>query len=802
MKINTIKKLVLGSLCGLLTPAFVCRGEGSALEVRANTDLPVPGEIHHYKAPLYWSIYEYAREMELAGIPYGQMDLTEEQWDKVIDMMATKFKPYGYDMICTDGFLPQWAASGEVYMTHYGSMSLSKLAAKCRAKGLKLGVYDNPLWIKGERHLKVPGTDYTIGSLLRNEKDEVLYPDVTDSTDFTWLVTDHPGAREYIDGWFKHYHDLGVEFVRMDFMCWYEDSDPGRDYLVTCGYGRERYERGLAYICEAAAKYGIFTSIVMPELYNDAELEKKYCNMTRIVQDTNIGGWHHFSSFNRGTIYNRWPYADNQMDGFIHWSHIGGRGKIILDGDFLRLNKCSNDDERRSQVSLQIIAGGPVAIADTPETIGDLASFYTNEELLALHEDEFVGKPLTQNHLSSRSCYWWGTTSRGEVVLAMFNREDNNQTMSVNLSELNMEGNWRVRDLWTHAYAATGVTNDNGALVSGTFSADVPPHGCKVVKFLPEKAPKPDRLYMVGVATPGYWDISNASEMTLENGEFVYRGPLFKGEVRFVSERNWDSINYIPEGDNGTWLTIPGNVYAFNGDPHEFARHWWVNDVGTYEVRMKVDESGNNASLSAVRIGDLPSMMTVLGASSGTWDNQTAHTVYASADQPDILEWKGVIRPDDRRCHIKFAAFPAPWWESTFYIPETVDYNGNVKMVKPGETYNYREEYGGVSDHFWGVEPQDCGFFRVTVNKAAKTVTFSNNNVSGNEQVVSVPSGRLDSRFVGNTLYVDSEGKTVAVYNIYGQRLGFSNDGRLIVEGLPNGTYIIKSDNAVCKIAR
>ena len=25
-------------------------------------ELPVPGEIHTYKAPLYWTIYEYARE--------------------------------------------------------------------------------------------------------------------------------------------------------------------------------------------------------------------------------------------------------------------------------------------------------------------------------------------------------------------------------------------------------------------------------------------------------------------------------------------------------------------------------------------------------------------------------------------------------------------------------------------------------------------------------------------------------------------------------------------------------------------
>lgn len=436
--------------------------------------LPVPGDIHKYKAPLYWTVYEYAREMEIAGVPYHEMDLTSDQWDAVIDMMATKFKPYGYDMICTDGFLPQLSRDGSGYMSHYGSMPLKELVRRAKEKGLKVGVYDNPLWIKGNLDSKVPGTNYTLRSLTRNAQDKVLYPSVTDRADFTWVVTDHPGAREYIDGFFKHYHDLGVDYVRMDFMCWYEDGDPGRDEPVTCGYGRERYERGLAYICESATKYGIFTSIVMPELYNDAELEKKYCNMTRIVQDANIGGWHHFSSFNRGTIYDRWPYADNQMDGFTHWSHIGGKGKVILDGDFLRLNKCTTDDERRSQVSLQLIAGGPVTIADTPETIGNFDKFYTNEELLALNTDGFVGKPLSDAINSEGSCIWYGTMSNGDVVMAMFNREDAPRKMSVNLSDIGLSGAYNVRDLWKHADEGTAETE---------FTATVARHGCKVVKL-------------------------------------------------------------------------------------------------------------------------------------------------------------------------------------------------------------------------------------------------------------------------------------------------------------------------------
>ncbi len=196
--------------------------------------------------------------------------------------------------------------------------------------------------------------------------------------------------------------------------------------------------------------------------------------MTRIVQDANIGGWHHFSSFNRGTIYDRWPYADNQMDGFTYWSHIGGEGKILLDGDFLRLNRCSSDGERRSQVSLQLIAGGPVAIADTPETIGNFDKFYTNEELLALNADRFVGKPLSDEVNSEGSCIWYGTMSNGDVVLALFNREENSRNMSVNLADLGLEGTYNVRDLWRHA--------DEGT-VETTFTAPVPRHDCKVVKL-------------------------------------------------------------------------------------------------------------------------------------------------------------------------------------------------------------------------------------------------------------------------------------------------------------------------------
>ena len=65
-------------------------------------ELPEIEGIHTYKAPMYWSVYEYCYELEQQGVPNEQIDITPEEWDKIIDWVATDLKPHGYDMVCTD----------------------------------------------------------------------------------------------------------------------------------------------------------------------------------------------------------------------------------------------------------------------------------------------------------------------------------------------------------------------------------------------------------------------------------------------------------------------------------------------------------------------------------------------------------------------------------------------------------------------------------------------------------------------------------------------------------------------------
>lgn len=435
-------------------------------------ELPVITDIHCFKAPLYWSVYEYCYEQEQQGVSNSDMDITPAEWDKIIDWVATDLKPYGYDMVCTDGFIPMLANDASGYMTHYGSMSLKDLVAKCKAKGLKVGVYDNPLWIHGPSETKVAGTDYTFGQLYYQHDMDIMNPSAENMW-FNWAVAENPGTREYIDGFFKHYADLGIDYIRMDFLSWYEDGKDRNIGVVGHGYGRASYGRALSYIAESAKKYGIFTSLVMPHLYNDAEVEARYGNMVRIVADTAGGGWWHCSAQDRGKSYANWPNCMNMFDGFVYWSHISGRDRVILDGDFIRLNKFDTDAERETVVSLQLMAGGPVTVADQYHTIGANTKFYTNTELLELNADRFVGRPATDQLGNADNQIWYGQMSNGDYVIGVFNRDDNSRAFSVNFASLGIEGEWKIRDLWKHADEGTATA----------ISATIPPHGCKIVRL-------------------------------------------------------------------------------------------------------------------------------------------------------------------------------------------------------------------------------------------------------------------------------------------------------------------------------
>lgn len=427
--------------------------------------IPVYPE-HSHKAPRYWSPYEYNFRTNKS--------MPEAEWKRNIDWVADNLKSYGFTMVSTDGWMNETDAyDADGYLDRHSlnwEHDYGWWAEYLASKGMTLGVYANPLWIPSgaaSAGIKIKGTDIPIENIVNRGEYRNMH-------NYLWAQLDRPGAEEWVRGYVDHYAEMGVKYLRVDFMSWYEDGyDKGFGKV-----GPDRpdwmYPTALRWIREQCDKHGMIFSLVMPHLYHDAAVEKNYAHMIRIGNDTGEGTWHMFSERDRGIHYEHWSQYANPFDGFIYFSRVSGRGKVMLDGDFIRLNMLDNDDECRSVVTLNVIAGGPVAAADLYSSIGARLKFYQNRELLALMDDGFVGQPLSDDPLSEKSQIWRGKMTGGDVVIAVFNRDSQVRDFTIKTDEFCNFAPKSVRDIWEH---------DN-VDVQTEYTLSIPPHGCVVYRMV------------------------------------------------------------------------------------------------------------------------------------------------------------------------------------------------------------------------------------------------------------------------------------------------------------------------------
>lgn len=416
-----------------------------------------------FKGPLYWSPYEYNFTTD-GYIP-------EDEWSKNIDWIDQNLKDYGYKMVCIDGWGDDFKYNEDGYRTTHSSQwshDYKWWSDNLQSRGMALGMYNNPLWvikIAADAGVKIKGTNIPLSSIM-NEGENALW--------FKWVQVDRPGAEEYVKGYIQYYADMGIKYLRVDFLSWFEDGQDRNLGITGPKRPKEHYETALRWMREACDANGMFLSLVMPHLYNEGKLERQYGHMVRINEDTDIGKWWRWSENGRGVRRQGWSQYANPVDGATYWSYITARNRMILDLDFLRLNTFDSEEEKKSVISLGFISGGSLTVSDRYNSIGDDLWLYQNRELLALREDGFVGKPLTNDPTKERSQIWTGQMQNGDHVVALFNREHTFKTRNINFSDLKINGSAKVRDLWKH--------EDLGTMDS--YSAEIPPHGVVVLKIV------------------------------------------------------------------------------------------------------------------------------------------------------------------------------------------------------------------------------------------------------------------------------------------------------------------------------
>ena len=237
--------------------------------------------------PLYWTSYGYS-ETTNTQIP-------ESVWKANVDWVAGTFASHGYKMVCTDG----WIDGTQKVTSHGYIRSLSDDWAHdwqwwvryLHDRGMTLGVYYNPLWATRsaieDRSVTVAGrSDVGVGDIVDAGNH-------FDTGDISWIDVDRDGAEEYVKGYVDYFRQMGVAFLRIDFLSWYETGFDQSEGTVCTAHGREGYLRALRWMREAAGPMKL--SFVMPNLFDHASGERLYGDLVRIDNDASFGTWYNLS---------------------------------------------------------------------------------------------------------------------------------------------------------------------------------------------------------------------------------------------------------------------------------------------------------------------------------------------------------------------------------------------------------------------------------------------------------------------------------------------------------------------------
>jgi len=181
---------------------------------------------------------------------------------------------------------------------------------------------------------------------------------------------------------------------------------------------------------------------------------------------------------------NLWRTTDDINDTWERMSDIGF-GQLGLaqyagpghwnDPDMLEIgNGGMTEDEYRTHMSLWAILAAPLLAGNdlskmSPETLALL----TNKEVIAVDQDP-LGKQGDRASALGMTEIWTRPLRNGALAAGLFNRDDTEQAITLNLHDIGFTDHAKLRDLWKH---------QDVSATHGSFTVTVPPHGVVMLKI-------------------------------------------------------------------------------------------------------------------------------------------------------------------------------------------------------------------------------------------------------------------------------------------------------------------------------
>jgi alpha-galactosidase len=393
--------------------------------------------------------------------------ITEAQALETAAIQARELLPFGYDIFTVDiqWYEPEaksyeYNADPQPAMDAHGRMvpapnrfpssanghGFAPLAARVHALGLHFGIHV----MRGipraavKRNLPVLGTQLRAADIADTASICAWNPDMYG------VDMRKPGAQVYYDGLFRLYADWGVDFIKMDDM-----SRP---------YDAHAAEIEAAHLAIQRCGRPTVLSLSPGETpVVRAAHVRRHAEMWRISDD----------------FWDEWAQLEAQFTRLENWNPYMGDGRWP-DADMLPLGRLAlgqrdtkfTPDEQRTLMTLWSIARAPLIMGgDLRHLDAPTRALLTNREVIAVNQASRENRP---HFIADGMRVWTARAANGDPYVALFNTGAKPREIAVRLDQVDLGGDWSVRDLWTGAAAGRA---------DGVLARMIPPHGAGLYRL-------------------------------------------------------------------------------------------------------------------------------------------------------------------------------------------------------------------------------------------------------------------------------------------------------------------------------
>src|SRR5665647_138506 len=332
---------------------------------------------------------------------------------------------------------------------------MKALSDEVHGMGLKLGIYSTPWAASYQLYIGSSG-DNADGSYdwIKEGHEDQYHRFEPDSLRRKMAsAMHHHGRYSFVSNDVKQWTDWGVDYLKYDW-----------------------HPMDIKHVAEmhkslSSQHRDIFYSLSNSADYDSVKYYAVLANSWRTTGDIN-DSWKSMSTI--GFYQDKWaPHAgaghyndpDMLVVGEVGWGPQLHPTRLTI-------------AEQYTHISLWCMLSAPLLIGCNIADLDDFTlSLLTNDEVLAIDQDALV-REATRVVSDGDKIVYKKVLEDGSIAVALFNRGEVKETVTVNWRQLDMYGKRIVRDLWRQ--------KDIGEK-SGSFSAEVDPHGVVLVKMTPLK---------------------------------------------------------------------------------------------------------------------------------------------------------------------------------------------------------------------------------------------------------------------------------------------------------------------------